>query len=150
MGLFDTIKSWFSSGSADQREPEGDAFDPEDFVYLKIPGNIQPMDRGEWFEDRISPVLAEAGLGDVSGGGSSLSDADAEGRRTIEYCGIDIDTTDREPALALLRELLPQLPITTGTELQYTCDGRMLRDVYADGVWSIALAREERHPGFGV
>ncbi len=150
MGFLDKLRSWFSSGDSRDHADEGEPFDPGLFVYVKIPADIQPMDRGEWFEDKIEPVLAETGLGTVSGGGSSLSDPDAEGRRTIEYCGLDIDVTDLEPALALLRDLLPQLPIVPGTELQYTRDGRMLRDVYVDGAWSIALAREDRHPGFGV
>jgi hypothetical protein len=150
MGILDTIKSWFSGGTGREAEEDDSAFDPERFVYLKIPGDIQPMDRGEWFEDRIEPALAQAGLGTVSGGGSSLSDSRADGSRVIEYCGVDIDVTELEPALVLLRTLLPQLPITPGTELQYTRGGDMLRDIYRDGEWRLAQPREDRHPGFGV
>jgi hypothetical protein len=150
MGILDTIKSWFSGGAGREAADEASGSDPELFVYLKIPGDIQPMDRGEWFEDRIEPALAQAGLGTVSGGGSSLSDPRADGSRVIEYCGVDIDVTELEPALVLLRELLPKLPITPGTELQYTRDGAMFRDIYRDGEWVLAQPRQDRHPGFGV
>lgn len=154
MGMFDSFKRWFakdrSSSSAPQANEDSAAFDPEYFVYLKIPGDIQPMERGERFEDPLQAMLEEAGLGEVSGGGSSLSDADAEGRRVVEFCGIDIDVADRDTALERLRAFLPQLSIPSGTELQHTRDGRLLRDVYADGAWTQALPREERHPGFGV
>jgi hypothetical protein len=150
MGILDTIKSWLTGGARRVAEDEGPAFDPESFVYLKIPGDIQPIDRGEWFEDRIEPALAEAGLGTVSGGGSSLSEPRADGSRVIEYCGVDIDVTELEPALVLLRALLPQLPITPGTELQYTRGGVMFRDLYRDGEWVLAQPRQDRHPGFGV
>lgn len=152
MGLFDRLKRLLSS-PAPQASDGGDndgAFDPERFIYLKVPGNIQPIERGERFEDPLQAMLEETGLGGVSGGGSSLSDADAEGRRVVEFCGIDIDVDDRDAALRRLRAFLPELSIPPGTELHYTRDGRLLRDAYADGAWTQALPREERHPGFGV
>lgn len=150
MGVFDTIKGWFSSPAPQANGGDSAGFDPERFVYLKIPGNIQPIERGERFEDPLQAMLEESGAGEVSGGGSSLSDPDAEGRRVVEFCGIDIDVDDRDAALQRLRAFLPGLSIPAGTELHYTRDGRLLRDVYADGVWAQGLAREERHPGFGV
>ncbi|MCC7247861.1 MAG: hypothetical protein IT473_04480 [Lysobacter sp.] len=149
MGLFDSLKRLFSS-PAPQANDEGGGFDPERFIYLKIPGNIQPIERGERFEDPLQAMLEETGLGEVSGGGSSLSDADAEGRRVVEFCGIDIDVDVRDAALERLRAFLPELSIPQGTELHYTRDGRLLRDIYADSAWTQAVPREERHPGFGV
>lgn len=152
MGLFDRLKRLLSS-PAPQANDGGDndgAFDPERFIYLKIPGNIQPIERGERFEDPLQAMLEETGLGGVSGGGSSLSDPDAEGRRVVEFCGIDIDVADRGAALERLRAFLPALSIPSATELQYTRDGRPLRDIYVDGAWTQAQPREERHPGFGV
>src|SRR5687768_4081734 len=60
------------------------------FVYVKIPAAIQPLERASRFEDPLQEALERAGLGEVSGGGSQLSDADADGRRQIEFCGIDV------------------------------------------------------------
>lgn len=149
MGLFESLKRLLSSSAPQANDSDG-AFDPERFIYLKIPGNIQPIERGERFEDPLQAMLEEAGLGEVSGGGSSLSDPDAEGRRVVEFCGIDIDVADRDAALERLRAFLPESSIPAGTELHYTRDGRMLRDAYRDGAWTQGMPREERHPGFGV
>ena len=86
-------------------------FDVEQFIYVKIPAPIQPLDRGSLFEDPIDSALEPEGLGHVSGGGSLLGDTRADGTRPIEFCGIDIDTTDRSAVLHILRGLLPKLGI---------------------------------------
>jgi hypothetical protein len=147
MALLDTLKSIFRRGSA--TEPAG-TLDPECFIYVKLPGNIQPLDRGELFEDRIEPILSEAGLGSISGGGSSLGDSLPDGRRLIEFCGIDIDTSNREAALAALRDLLPKIQAPVGTQLHYTRAGVKLQDEY-DGIeWATGRERTFMHPGFNV
>lgn len=149
MGIIETIGSWFG-GQRKAPEPPANAFDVENFIYIRIPGNIQPVERGELFEDRIDPVLAQDDLGSVSGGGSSLGDPRPDGTRIIEFCGIDIDATDRDRALARLRELLPQLDAPPGTELHYTRDGVKLQDVLAEGGWVLGSPRQFLHPGFDV
>lgn len=127
-----------------------DKFDVERFVYLKIPGDIGPRERAERFEDPIDAALAQDELGEVSGGGSSLGHARADGSRPIEFCGIDIDVTDREVALALLRVLLPGLGLPAGSELHYTAAGRQLQDVFGGDAWDVGVARSFLHPGFDV
>lgn len=149
MGIIETIKSWFISGQKPSDQSES-AFDVENFIYIKIPGNIQPLERGELFEDKIDPILAQDNLGSVSGGGSTLSDPLPDGTRVVEWCGIDIDVTDRDSALVKLRELLPTLDAPHGTELQYTCGETKLQDVFVSGSWQLRLQRESLHPGFGV
>lgn len=62
----------------------------EKFIYIKLPGNIGPLDRGELFEDQIDPMLEKEGLGSVSGG-SSLGDEQPDGSRQVAFCGIDVD-----------------------------------------------------------
>jgi hypothetical protein len=147
MRLLQSIKTLFGTRAA----PAASAsFNPEHFVYVKLPGNIQPIQRGEQFEDRIEPELARLGLGTVSGGGSSLTEPLPDGRRLVAFCGIDIDTTDRDGALELLRELLPGLQAPTETELHYTSNGIRLKDALGPNGWSIGVARESVHPGFGV
>jgi len=129
---------------------EAPPFDPEDFIYVKLPGDIGPIDRGERFEDKIEPVLAARQLGTVSGGGSQLGDARPDGSRPILFCGIDIDTPARDDARAVLRDLLPTLAAPTGTELHYTKDGRKLQDELSDGGWVLEQARDALHPGLDV
>ena len=129
---------------------EEDQFDVEQFVYVKIPAAVQPIDRGTMFEDPIDAALEPYGLGHVSGGGSLLGDALPDGTRSIEFCGIDIDTTDRDAVLQILRELLPSLGIPLATELQYTSAGARLQDRFLGSDWAIGDPRESLHPGFDI
>ena len=52
------------------RQERPSSLDPQLFVYVKIPGDIQPLARGERFEDPLDDALSASGLGQVSGGGS--------------------------------------------------------------------------------
>ena len=94
------------------------------FVYIKLPVAIEPLDRGEMFEDPIQQALEAASLGNITGGGSQLSDADDQGKRSIEFCGIDVDLYDVEKGLALLRRELLHLEAPQGTLLLYELDGQ--------------------------
>ena len=125
-------------------------FDVEQFVYIKIPEPIQPLDRASLFEDPIDSALAPRSLGHVSGGGSLLGQALPNGTRPIEFSGIDVDTTDREAALELLRKLLPELGVPAGTELHYTAASVKLQDCFLGGSWTIGDPRDFLHPGFDI
>ena len=125
-------------------------FDVEQFVYIKIPEAIQPQDRTGLFEDPIDSALAPQSLGHVSGGGSLLGHALPDGTRPIEFCGIDVDTTNREAVLEILRELLPELGIPIGTELHYTSGQTRLQDRFLGSSWIIGAARDFLHPGFDI
>jgi hypothetical protein len=89
------------------------------FVYIKIPGDIDPVDRGERFEDPLQAALDAAGLGTITGGGSQLSQPDGEGERFVEFCGLDVDLYHAEKGLALLRQELLRLEAPAGTALLY-------------------------------
>ncbi len=149
MSILDTIKSIFSRGTPSREAPQ-QSFDIENFIYIKIPGDIQPMDRGALFEDPIDAALAQANLGATSGGGSSLGNPGPDGSRRVEFCGIDFDATDRDGALVALRTLLPELKAPLGTELHYTRGGIKLQDVLSAKGWQPGLPRDFLHPGFGV
>lgn len=125
-------------------------FDIEQFVYIKIPADIDPLDRSKIFEAPIDAALASKGLGEVSGGGSLLGNIRSDGTRPIEFSGIDVDTNARETVLAILRKLLPGLGSPVGTELHYTAGGFKLQNRFfgADGI--IGDARDFLHPGFDV
>ena len=125
------------------------AFDVEQFIYVRIPGDIQPTRRFE-LEDLIQPALEQADVGEVSGGGSQLGDVGPDGRRPIEFCGIDIDTTDCDAALRLLRSFLPQLAIPVGTQLEYTRGDARLADLLTDEGWLLECPRTDLHPGFDI
>jgi hypothetical protein len=88
------------------------------FVYIKIPGDLDPMDRGELFEDPLQEALDNERLGEITGGGSQLSEPSESGN-SIEFCGIDVDLYDAVRGLALLRNELVRLKASPGTMLLY-------------------------------
>lgn len=125
------------------------SFHPERFVYIMIPGDIQPLERGERFEDPLEDVLRAKDLGHVSGGGSQMAEPYPDGRPRVEFCGLDVDVTDRDEALRVIRETMVALRAPIGTELHYTDNGAALLDRLADGTWHRGLPRSQLHPGFG-
>ena len=124
--------------------------DPQLFVYVKIPGDIQPLARGERFEDPLQVALEAEQLGNISGGGSQLDDPYPDGRPRVEFCGLDVDVVDQDRARGLLMRELIKLEAPDGTELHYTKQGAALLDRLVNGSWNEGLARTFMHPGFGV
>src|ERR1700744_4616688 len=109
MSFLREVKSWLglnpdSSTPAHQINKKNPLF-----VYIKIPGDFGPLDRGELFEDPIQKALDLRRLGTLTGGGSQLSAPDENGKRSIEFCGIDVDLYDAANGLALLRNELVRL-----------------------------------------
>ena len=148
MGIFSNIKAKLVGSS--MSTPKESAFDIELFIYIKIPDSIGPIDRGEKYEDKLEPLLAAHGLGSISGGGCSLGDPQPNGKRFIEFCGIDVDTTDIDKVRELLRETLPTLGAPVGTQLYYTKTSRKLQDELGDNGWLLEQERTLLHPGFNI
>ncbi len=83
------------------------------FVYVLIPGDIGPHERGERFEDPMHETLASSGLGRVTGGGSQLGEG-----KSIEFCGLDVVLSEREAGIRLLKERLRELGTPPGTIIE--------------------------------
>jgi hypothetical protein len=92
-------------------------------AYVKIPGNILPIERGERFEEPLQDALSRAGLGEVTGGGSQLDDPDEVGGPRVAFCGLDIDLYDVEAGLKLLLSELRRLGAPSGTVVLYELEG---------------------------
>src|SRR5262249_54027666 len=92
-------------------------------IYIKIPAPIGPAERAERFEDPLEESLQRNGLGEVSGGGSLLSQPDADGKRSIEYCGIDVDVRDLAVGLGFLKAEMRRLQAPAGTSLEFQTQG---------------------------
>ncbi|MCA9801806.1 MAG: hypothetical protein KC777_07450 [Cyanobacteria bacterium HKST-UBA02] len=88
------------------------------FVVARINEYIQPIDRGDRYEDPLADILEEKGLGEVTGGGTQLS---REGR--IEGVDLDIELANLDEALSLTRKTLVDLGVPVGSRLTYTKDG---------------------------
>ena len=83
------------------------------FFYVRILGDIQPMARGERFEDPLQAALNAQDLGEVTGGGSQMGEGNA-----VEFCGLDVEVTDHDRGLQLIREVMRRLGAPPGTVIE--------------------------------
>jgi hypothetical protein len=89
------------------------------FVFVKVAESIQPLDRGTKYEDPLDAALKAAKLGEVTGGGSSLSK-----EKKIEWVGVDIELTDVIKGVPFLRRKLFELGAPKGSTLEYELNGK--------------------------
>jgi hypothetical protein len=148
--LFRSPEPPLNGGPGTIAEPAADGEFTPDLIYIYLPGSIEPLDRGDRFEDPIDEELQRLGLGQVSGGGSQLGSERADGTRMIEFCGIDVDTNDVDGARETLRMLLPKLGCPARTQLHYREAESPLQDEYDGSEWRLARKRSLLHPGFGI
>ncbi len=81
-------------------------------ITVKLNAKLQPEHRHELFEDPLDALLENAGLGQLTGGGTALSD-DGE----VEYGDIEIVLNDPDSLPAVI-ELLEQLGAPKGSLIQ--------------------------------
>lgn len=85
-----------------------------EIVIVRLNARLQPMHRGEHFEDPLGEVLTELALGEVTGGGTQLS-GDETG---VAFCDIELRMPDAgETALATLVAALEELGAPKGSKL---------------------------------
>jgi hypothetical protein len=83
-------------------------------VIVQLNARLQPIHRGEFFEDPLDAKLKPAGLGEVSGGGTMQS---ASGE--IDYCDIELQMTDvTNETIDKLVAVLEQLGAPKGSKVQ--------------------------------
>lgn len=81
-------------------------------VTARLYEHIEPLDRGERYEDPLDAALREAGVGEVTGGGSQLG---ALGE--IEFADIEIVVSDVDAALPVITEALEKAGAPAGSQL---------------------------------
>jgi hypothetical protein len=108
------------------------------FVTARLWEPIQPVARGERYEDPLQAALEKAGLGQVDGGGSALLE-----NGEIAYADVTMYLKDLEGALELTRATLEAAGAPERSELQFAAEtgreplaiGRQqLMALYLDGV----------------
>jgi hypothetical protein len=92
------------------------------FVVARICEHVEPIDRGERYEDPLAELLHDLGIGAVIGGGTELSEQGG-----IQFGDIDIELTDLEQGLAATAQLLTERGAPVGSYLQYQADGQTQR-----------------------
>ena len=83
------------------------------FFYIRIPENVQPIERGERYEDPLQAALDAEDLGKITGGGSQMGDG-----TSIDFCGIDVEVYERERGLALIRSVMRSLGASPHTIIE--------------------------------
>ncbi len=102
-------------GGAKNASPQGD------YLIARLNARVQPIDRGEHYEDPLEETLKESGLGEVTGGGTQLADEPAG----IEFCDVEICVSDpTEETLAAIIARLEELGAPKGSKLMVEKDGK--------------------------
>lgn len=85
--------------------------------------HIEPLDRGDRYEDPLQAVLENTNIGRVTGGGSQLNELGG-----IEFADVEIELANLdEPALRTVADALEQAGAPQGSELIAAADDRILR-----------------------
>lgn len=105
------------------------------FFYVKLPVGSNLNGREHVFHDGLEAALADHKLGCVLGWGDSLSHRDVNKPVHLAFHRIDIDISDINPSLTLIRQTLMALDAPHGTEIHYTVDGTTLKDISSSTGW---------------
>ena len=89
------------------------------YLVAQLNARLQPMHRGEYFEDPLEEVLQKGNYGEVSGGGTMQAKTGE-----IEYCDIEIQVSTSSPeVLALVISALEELGAPKGSKLTVESTG---------------------------
>jgi hypothetical protein len=110
------------------RRPSETPPDEPQLVLVRIPEPIQPPDRGAKYEDPLDAALKKEAVGVVNGGDMQLSAPDADGRKSIKWVEVDVDLSDFERGMPILKRELLRLGAPAGTILEYSRNGQELEE----------------------
>jgi hypothetical protein len=108
------------------------------FVVARVWEPIPPLDRADRYEDPLDAALSAKGWGEVTGGGSQLTE-----HNEIEFVDIDLELVNLGEAVELVQQVLEQAGAPVGSELRFDRDGREIvlpfgtqegLAIYLDGV----------------
>ena len=105
-------------------------------VVARLYEHIEPIDRGDRYEDPLQTVLDDTDVGRVTGGGSQLNELGG-----IDYADVEIELANLDDALRIVSEALEKSGAPQGSELIHAKDNRVLREfgthqclaIYLDG-----------------
>jgi hypothetical protein len=106
-------------------------------VLARVYEHIEPIARGDRYEDPLQAVLEKADAGRVTGGGSQLNEHGG-----IAYADLELELANIDDALRIVAEALEELGAPQGSELILPSQDRVLREfgrqqcvaVFLDGI----------------
>ena len=108
-------KMWLSN-IFKKKQPAEQPPDNRIMLIAQLNARVQPMDRGEYFEDPLNDALQSSGLGEVTGGGTQLAD-EPDG---IEFCDVEIMVNEASDATVnTVIETLERLGAPKGSLLKF-------------------------------
>lgn len=88
-------------------------------VSVKINESISTDDRGTKYDDPLAAALKDANLGEIVGGGNSVNKAGK-----IEWAGIDLEVTDLQKSIPVIKQKLIDLGAPKGSTIEYHSGGK--------------------------
>ena len=83
------------------------------FIVVNLNARIQPMHRGEIFEDPLDEILSKASMGEISGGGTLQSESGE-----IENCDIEIQVLKSdEETVNTIKSALEKIGVPNGSKI---------------------------------
>ncbi|CAK9041845.1 Probable protein kinase UbiB (Ubiquinone biosynthesis protein UbiB) [Durusdinium trenchii] len=105
----------FKFGAKKKAEPAGE------YVTARLNARVQPIDRGDYYEDPLHDMLQDRNLGGVTGGGTQLADEPAG----IEFCDLEINVYEiSDETLQTIADRLEALGAPKGSKLIVESTGR--------------------------
>lgn len=102
-----------------------------EYLTARLNARVQPVDRGEYFEDPLDEAIGPAGIGEVTGGGTQLADEPAG----IEFCDLEIRVANTSnETLSAIIERLESLGAPKGSKLILDSDGREIPFGFYEGI----------------
>lgn len=87
-------------------------------VSVRLWEPIMPVDRGARYEEPLDAALRKKRLGEVTGGGSMLTEA-----REIEFVDLEVSVTDLDKAVPVIQRVLEEAGAPRGSLLSFERDG---------------------------
>lgn len=100
-------------------------------VTARLNAKVQPIDRGDYYEDPLTETLKAANLGEVTGGGTQLCEAPCG----IEFCDLEIRLDEMtEEGLAVVIKRLNDLGAPKGSRLIIDGTGKEIPFGVTEGI----------------
>ena len=117
-----------SENDSAEISPEGEQ--PSRFVVAQLNARLQPMDRGEFFEDPLDDALNRAAVGAISGGGTMQAE-----NGEIQFCDIEIELRNSNPdAASVIIGELERLGAPKGSKLTIEAEKREIDFGVSEGL----------------